>query len=244
MTGTYKRLTAEEWGDLYSVAEIDGCMKRIESGNYLLQTKEMLTLTKPGESVIEIGSGTGETSLILAKEGRKATALDYQPRCLELTKSMGERLHVDLEYVEADAEKELVFPNTGYDVVFQAGLLEHYEPHEQVALLNTWGKICNKRMISLVPNAHALAYRIGKARMEKKGTWSYGQEIPVTTLRDEFAQAGFKVTQEYTIGAHHALNFLPRWHPLRWALKPYLPQDDAPDLFGQGYLLVTVGEKL
>ena len=78
--------------------------------------------------------------------------------------------------------------------------------------------------------------------MEQEGTWAYGLEIPIYSQRADFAEAGLRVLQEYTVGARHALEFLPKWHPLRIVLTYWLRHNICEDNCGQGYLLVTVGE--
>ena len=101
----------------------------------------------------------------------------------------------------------------------------------------------NQKMISIIPNAASLAYRVGKALMEESGTWEYGLELPQYSLYQEFFEAGFYVTREYTIGEAHALNFLPPSHYLHQALTRWQKENPCEDNCGQGYLLVTVGEK-
>jgi hypothetical protein len=98
-------------------------------------------------------------------------------------------------------------------------------------------------MVSIIPNAASLAYRVGKAMMEKANTWEYGLELPQYSLRQEFLEAGMRVTEEYTIGEDHALNFLPKRHYLHDALHRWQKENICEDNCGQGYLLVTVGER-
>jgi hypothetical protein len=98
-------------------------------------------------------------------------------------------------------------------------------------------------MISIIPNAASLDYRVGKSIMEKNGTWQYGKELLQYSLFNEFALAGFNVTNEYTIGEFHSLEFLPKQHYLRIALERFQKEYICNDNCGQGYLLVTVGKK-
>jgi ubiquinone/menaquinone biosynthesis C-methylase UbiE len=237
-----KPLTAEEWGGHYNTSLVEGLMAALRQKEYSWQTQQMLELTSVGESVLEVGSGTGATSLALALSGRKATALDFAQPCLDLAVLAATRLECPIDVVLADATQELPFEDSAFDWVFQAGLLEHFERETRVQLLKNWGRVAS-RMVSIIPNAASIAYRYGKARMEKNGSWPYGLELPQYSLKNEFLEAGYKVTDEFTIGEEHSLTFLPRWHPLRQILKWWIKQNDE-DNCGQGYLLVTIGERI
>ena len=237
-----ERLTPEEWGKHYNPALLNGVVQAIREKRHSAQTVEMLKLTFPQERILEIGCGSGATSLTLACEGRICTAIDNATDAVVLVSAVAEQLHCPCEVLFADAMQELPFEENAFDVSFQAGLLEHFHKEERIHLLKLWGRI-SKRMVSLIPNASSLAYRLGKARMEKKGIWPYGLEMPQYSLAQEFAAAGFDVVDEYTIGEEHALQFLPRWHPLRVALKTIYVSGLLSDNAGQGYLLVTIGKK-
>jgi hypothetical protein len=98
-------------------------------------------------------------------------------------------------------------------------------------------------MVSMVPNANCIAYREGKAIMEKNGTWEYGFEVPLYSQIDEFIAAGWEFEKEYTIGLEHALNFLNAGSSLRKELYNWIKYKNTEDNAGQGYLLVTIGVK-
>jgi SAM-dependent methyltransferase len=214
----------------------------IKKETFTWQTREMLELTCIGERVLEIGSGSGQTSLVLSLNGRKATALDFSSSCLELADLAAKQLNCNLTTIFANACDPLPFKDEEFDVIFQAGLLEHFEKSERINLLKNWGR-AGKRMVSIIPNAASLAYRTGKAIMEHERTWQYGKELPQYSLFQDFFAAGFVVTQEYTIGEDHALNFLPPKHYLRKAIENWQRENICEDNCGQGYLLVTVGKK-
>lgn len=237
-----KALTSEEWGKHYNLEFVDRIESDIRSNNVSCWTKEMLTLTEVGEKCLEIGCGTGMTSLYLAMHGRNVCALDYSDEVISLVSELKKRLGCNMNVKKVDAKNSLPFEENEFDVIFQCGLLEHFEKNERIQLLKNWGK-AGKRMISMIPNASSIAYRVGKQMMEKNGTWEYGLELPQYSLKDEFMQAGFDVKAEYTIGAEHALNFLPKRHYLRKAIQKWISENECDDLCGQGYLLVTVGDK-
>lgn len=237
-----QKLTSEEWAEHYNPSLLEGMVESLRCGQLSWQTQDMMKHTSIGESVLEIGSGSGATSLYMAMNGRKCTALDYAEPCLELAKRASLKLGCDLVTVFGDATQELPFADNQFDVVFQAGLLEHFQKEDRINLLKQWGRV-GRRMVSIIPNASSIAYRVGKSRMEKNGTWSYGLELPQYSLHGEFLEAGFHVTSEYTIGEKHALEFLPKYHPLRLVLSWLIKNNPCEDNCGQGYLLVTVGEK-
>lgn len=87
---------------------------------------------------MEIGSGSGATSINLALENRKTTALDFSKACLYLTKKIAENLKCSVDLVYTDATKELPFSDDEFDIVFQAGLLEHFEKEKRIELLKLW----------------------------------------------------------------------------------------------------------
>ncbi len=211
------RLSSNEWGDIYNDRMVNAICSRILEKNNSVQTTEMLRLTKEGEKVLEIGCGSGETSLVLSQNRRVAYAIDYSDASINLLKKLVEKTGFQVESYCIDAVKTLPFSEREFDVVFQAGLLEHFDQQDRIDMLLNWKKVC-KKMISMIPNAHCLAYRIGKDLDEKNGTWKYGLEMPQASLREEFQKAGFTDIEEYTIGELHALDFLPKppcphtWH--------------------------------
>lgn len=237
-----RALKANEWGKHYNMTHCREVVEKIKNGVFTVQTKEMLQLTEKGQKVLEIGCGTGETSVVLSKNGRNITALDYSKEALNLVKNVSKKCCCELELVNADATAELPFAINEFDVIFQAGLLEHFDKSERIRLLYNWSK-CGKIMVSLIPNANSVPYRLGKMIMEKNGTWKYGKELPQASLKDEFLEAGLKVADEYTIGAEHALRFLPKGHYMRKAFEKWIKENKEKDIYGQGYLLVTIGTK-
>lgn len=178
--------------------------------------------------------------MVLAKKGRKVVALDYNKNTVKKVKEVADDLNIPMETVCADATQKLDFKEFAFDYVFQAGLLEHFYQEQRIQMLQLWRPIC-KNMISLIPNANSVAYRIGKGIAEANGTWKYGLEMPQASLRGEFEQAGYVDIREYTIGSEVALNFLPKDHYFRMALETLMKEGNNLDEYAQGYLLVTIG---
>ncbi len=48
------------------------------------------------------------------------------------------------------------------------------------------GKKCADTMVSLIPNANIVGYRIGKQISGDNGTWEFGLEMPQGSLKSDF----------------------------------------------------------
>ena len=142
--------------------------------------------------------------------------------------------------LQTDATKELPFREKQFNYAFQAGLLEHFETEEQIRLLSNWKKY-TKYMISMIPNAASIPYRVGKQILEQNGKWEYGLEIPKHSFAEEFSRAGITVEKEYTIGTEWAQKFLPKRHYIRKFFARLEKDGYHLDDIMQGYLLVTIG---
>ncbi len=82
-----------------------------------------------GMKIIEIGAGTGRTSIELARRGAYVTVLDISPQSLELAKRFAShadpRTQKRLHYILADGLKPPLEPES-FDLLFHQGLLEHF----------------------------------------------------------------------------------------------------------------------
>jgi malonyl-CoA O-methyltransferase len=214
--------------------------------NRLLEWAQVPLLhTEPGEKILEIASGTGEISLALAQAGRIVTAMDMSDESLTFACRCARDLGVPFRTVCGDATAPLPFEDGEFDCVLSSGLLDCVSPEQRVAVIQECSRVASRCVIALVANASSVAYRIGRAMQEEAGIWRYGLETAIQSLRSEFRAAGLEVTAEYSVGAAHALNFLPHGHPVRSALATWAARMSDAELRdgNQGYLLVTVGSK-
>lgn len=242
MSTIKKALSKQEWSKHCRIELAENIIKNIFNNNVPCWSKELLNLTSRGEKCCEMGCGTGQTSAYLAKYDRLMTSIDYSVDSVNLVNKLSQFLDVKINTMIFDVTKKLPFTENEFDTIFQCGLLEHFEKEEQISLLKNWSKY-SKRMISMVPNGASLPYRVGKKIMEDNNMWEYGLELPQFSLKQEFIVAGYKDIREYSIGVKHAFTFLPAEHDLRKSLERLQKEGYNLDDFGQGYLLVTIGEK-
>lgn len=238
-------LCGEQWNKvLISAEEEKHTVEAVRFNRFTDWGRALLLETGFGETVLEIGSGTGQISLQMAQAGRRVTCLDASENSLDFVRRCAGQLGLSVETVCADAAGKLPFPDEKFECVWSSGLLEHFTADERRRLLREWARVCCGKIISLVPNASCLAYRAGKMLKERRGTWPYGLEMPVRSLREDYEAAGIRVVKEFSLGGRHALNFLSKAAPdlsrQLQAIIQTLPDREWTD-WNQGYLLMTIG---
>jgi SAM-dependent methyltransferase len=203
---------------------------------------------RSGKTILEVGSGTGIITLELSRLGGQCTLLDLSPSALSLSRSLFQRAAADGEFVRGTMFS-LPFSTGYYDVIWSSGVLEHSEPSKTYAALCEMGRVTKRggKIISLVPSSRAVFYRLGKFWKERTGTWNFGYERPVRTLRKS-CPPGFEVETETQVGVYEQTKFLPRpFRRLVGALVYRLTdRNDANPLLARligGYLLVSVFRK-
>jgi SAM-dependent methyltransferase len=141
-----------------------------------------------GGRILEAGCGSGWQSLALARSGRfEANLLDFSPAALEASRRTFERAGIHaaftLEDVFAEGKRE-------FDLVFNAGVIEHYPFDRQVELLRGMASRSRKYVVCLAPNRHCYWYWISRVRNAAAANWPFGKESPLIDFRAVFEAAG------------------------------------------------------
>lgn len=216
-------------------------IERVKHGCVAPWSQEILLRTSPGDRVLEIGSGTGELSLTLALGGRAVTIADISCDSLRTTIRCAQVLGCEIAACCIDGAQPLPFQDGAFDCIWSAGLLEHFRPDERQAMLRDWARVSARDVVTLVPNAACLAYRVGKRLLEVRGKWRYGLEEPLVSLRPECEAAGLTVVTERSIAVESGFEFLPGWRYVKRGLDALHTASVKAllECANQGYLLVT-----
>ncbi|MFB4329251.1 methyltransferase domain-containing protein [Paenibacillus sp. CR_12] len=199
-----------------------------------------------GKRILEAGSGTSKISLRLAAEHAEVTLVDYSENALYNSRSAFYSAKVPGTFVLSDI-REMRLPDQHFDLTWNAGVLEHFEEEERIAILREMKRVTKPggTMLILTPFAECLPYRAGKEAAEQLGTWMYGIEHPASTLRNQFERCGITLIEESSIGFLDSLDFLDfirdsqtvkHWLTMWYHRLPEYEKRNVP-----GYLLVSVG---
>lgn len=215
------------------------------SMRYVLGIVERVVGDLHGKTMLDAGAGTGLNSLALAARGAHVTLLDIAPPALAIARTYFEEQQLTAEYVEGSIFA-MPFPDETFDVVWNTGVIEHFEPAERRLAVNEMLRVMKPDGVVLTvnPNAGARIYRFAKERAEQRGTWDVGFELPIDTLADDVDPAKY-VVEESDEGWFMQLHFLklllPRPLRLPYAAAHEVVQNVVPFLNrAPGYLKVSV----
>jgi 2-polyprenyl-3-methyl-5-hydroxy-6-metoxy-1,4-benzoquinol methylase/glycosyltransferase involved in cell wall biosynthesis len=159
-----------------------------------------------GGSVLEAGCGAGWQALAVARgTGMPVTLLDFSEGALAYARRLFERERVAAEFLQADAFSP---GEAEFDLVFNAGVLEHYTFDQQVALLRGMASRSRRYVMALVPNRLCYWYWMWRVQKAGRGEWPFGKEVPVADLSAVFEAAGLHFLGQAFMGVDWTEGFI------------------------------------
>ena len=137
-----------------------------------------------GLRTIEMGSGKGDVSLLLALAGADATLLDYEADALVRGREQFACYGLAPETVVGDLFDVAPELLGRFDVAISWGVVEHFRRPEAVEACRAHLRAVHDQgmVIISVPNAWSLPYRLNKWYRELRGTWTWGLELPFSPV--------------------------------------------------------------
>jgi len=145
---------------------------------------------------IEIGSGAGVYSLILAKRGACVTLLDYSKEAFLLAKRYFDCLGLRASFVFEDALNLKAQLREEFDVAASFGTVEHFAYPQRFLIAKVHLDLVKPGGIVIisVPNRYFVPEEMLKWYFQKKGKWLLGYAKSFT--KDELLQIGKKLGLE------------------------------------------------
>ena len=197
-----------------------------------------------GASVLEAGCGGGAQSLSLARDGGYAVSLlDFSPQALDYARRLFAQQNVPVHTIEADA---FAIAQPSADMVFNAGVLEHYTFEEQVRFVRGMASRSNQYVMVLIPNRACYWYWVWRVQQAGRGEWPYGKEVPLVDLQAVFEAAGMHFVSHAFIGERWTELFVEQLDGMGDGLKALIGQVHQMGLvqdFSRGYLVAALASK-
>lgn len=167
---------------------------------------ELVAELLPAEStVLEAGCGGGWQSLGLARAKFQVTLLDFSPAALNYSTRLFERAQMPGRFMLGDV---FATASPEFDLVFNAGSLEHYAFEDQVKYVRGMASRSHKYVLALVPNRFCYWYWVWRLHQSAQGQWEFGKEIPLSDLTQIFQTAGLTMLGHTFVGASWAEHFI------------------------------------
>ncbi|MDD4938650.1 MAG: class I SAM-dependent methyltransferase [Candidatus Omnitrophica bacterium] len=242
-------LSSTEWSKVLNTGESAVSLAlQLKKGKALPWVANLIEYTLDSESTIDLGSGAGQNSAILALRGKKTVLLDWSKENIDFSKDLFDHLGLKGEFYNLDMTQKLPFADKSFDTVFSCGVFEYFSDTQIASILKEAFRISRKRVIIMVPNAASIPYRLGMWYMKRARKWQWGGERPFFTLKPYYKELGNIRLKELTVGTKHSLNFLkmPFGQQVRKILTVLLRLKDhpGPSILRQGYLLISIAEKI
>ena len=174
-----------------------------------------------GKRVIEIGCGSGFTTLALARLGARCALLDVSPVALATAVAGFSRagLPPPEQYLQDALHNTL--PSERFDLVWNGGVIEHFFDDGKALLIQEMVRLCAPGgvVIIMVPNRLAWQLQLRQAWQKFRGTWKYGFEDDMSPnrLRRMAHRLGFARCETYAFNPVATWRWLPRTTKiLRW----------------------------
>ena len=119
------------------------------------------------KTILEVGSGSGQTSAYLATHGGIIHLVDISSKSLNFSKKYFDSLKLPVNIYNQNAFN-MKFPNKSFDYVWNGGVLEHYNDAEKVELIKKMWKLVKPggKILITTPNLYDIPFIVAKKILE------------------------------------------------------------------------------
>jgi GT2 family glycosyltransferase/ubiquinone/menaquinone biosynthesis C-methylase UbiE/glycosyltransferase involved in cell wall biosynthesis len=195
-----------------------------------------------GDKVLEAGCGAGWQSLAIARLAKfKLSLMDYSEGALSNARLLFDRERISAEFIHGDVLRP---GKPEFDLVFNAGVLEHYTFEQQVAFLRGMASRSRKFVLTLVPNRLCYWYWLWRIQKSADGNWPFGKEVPLIDLSTAYKAAGLHFLGQTFMGEDWTEIFISGLPGMNETLRESILAVHRSPLISMGqksYLIAALG---
>jgi ubiquinone/menaquinone biosynthesis C-methylase UbiE len=151
--------------------------------------------------ILSAGCGRGLVDYWLVKVfGHHVTFMDYSEQCIKNLKKSLNGLKQDRFELCHGSIFEIPYPDQHFDMVWNAGVLEHFDDIEYNQALSEMKRVSKGFVLVDIPNAQCKPYLLAKKWLEENDLWMYGFENPRETSKEDFSRHHIELLMEKYIG--------------------------------------------
>jgi len=192
-------ITTDEWQEHWLKH------KSVASWDYLSQIiLDVLLENTPSSQALnylEAGSGTGRISLRLAGMGNNVRLVDISEAAQQISKKLFKDAGHKGKFHNCSVT-DMPFEDGSFDVVWNAGLLEHFSHDEQKEILCEMTRVCadGGLVIMFNPCGTSPFFKVGLFISNILRTWPYGFEAQMRDSAGIVEGLSIEVEKEYKAG--------------------------------------------
>ncbi|HOJ37235.1 MAG TPA: class I SAM-dependent methyltransferase [Ignavibacteriales bacterium] len=193
---------------------------------------------KPNDYVIEIGCESGISSFLLPSDVKKFF-LDFNFDILKKAKNVSKIINQENYFINADMF-HLPFANNTFDIIFNAGVVEHFTVKERKKFLKEYTRVLKNdgTIIIAFPNHFSIPYKLAYIIYNLTRKWMFPKEFTIYNMKRELKENGLYIEKMFILSKgsiYNWLNFSPLLKKIMMSIGKVIPF--------QGYLRVLVVKK-
>ena len=175
-----------------------------------------------GKKILEVGSGTGQSSAFLASRGGILHLLDVSTKSLKFAKKYFDSKNLSVSIYNQNAF-DMKFPDESFDYVWNGGVIEHFSDMKKVLMIKKMWKLVKPggKILITTPNLFDIPFIIAKKILELRRKWSFGLEdnMSVNKMKKLAEKAGVSNVHIYTYNPIVGFWFFPYGREITDILK-------------------------
>ena len=197
MSNTIKP-SIETWDEVSQNYSLEINESEVEISEYILDVFKKLKISSTN-SIIELGSGSGHLSALLAQQNFQPTLLDFSPVAISKSKDLFDQKKLSAKFIQEDIFNLDKIPK--FDVAWNSGVMEHFDDDNLAKVLKKIYDQTNDYFVFLVPNPDSVSYLIWRYGLIADNKWPYGYEFLRKDYCDFLTKTGFKIVSKQYLGS-------------------------------------------